>query len=59
MRRNFFSYKQFLYSLDLPIDMIRCIKEFIGTFPKAKLIRDYRDYEVTFKTRHRKRIWSI
>lgn len=59
MRKNFFSYKQFLYSLDLPIDMIREIKDFIGVFPKPKIIRNYEDYQMKYRTRHRKRILSF
>lgn len=59
MRKNFFSYKQFLYSLNLPLDMIRVIKDFLGEYPKPKLIRDYDNYSFVPRNRHRKRIYSV
>lgn len=56
-----FSYRQFLFSLPLPIDMIRVIKSFIGEFPKPKPIHEsrYEDYKILFRQRHRNRSFSI
>jgi hypothetical protein len=54
-----FNYRQFLYSLQLPIDMIREIKSFIGEFPKPKPIQNYDDFQILFRNRHKRRSFSI
>jgi len=37
-----FNFKMWLYSLPLPIDVLRIIKEFVGVFPKpVKIPRDF------------------
>jgi|UniRef100_A0A6C0LT51 hypothetical protein len=54
-----FNYRQFLYSLPLPMDMIREIKSFIGEFPKPKPIKNYDDFKMLFRNRHKKRSYTI
>ena len=54
-----FNYRQFIYNLPLPLDVIRIIKEYIGKISKPKLINNYDDYKVMFRNRHRKRAFTI
>ena len=54
-----FNYRQFLYSLPLPLELIKIIKEYIGVFDKPKFIKNYEDYIVMFRNRHRKRSFTI
>lgn len=56
---NDFDYRRFMYSFKLPIELICYIKEFVGPYryTPPKIVDD--DYEVKFKTRHRKRSFSF
>lgn len=50
-----FNFKMWLYSLPLPIDVLRIIKEFVGVFPKpVKVPRDFEFFTFRLKNRHRK-----
>jgi len=54
-----FNYKQFINKLPLPFDIIKIIKEYIGKISKPELIKNYDDYIVMFRNRHRKRAFTI
>lgn len=55
-------YRKVLYELDLPEDMIRVIKEFVGELkmPVRENTQEYYDnYVVKFRNRHKKRSFTF